>query len=211
MEMKSNDLIATNISINNSNKPLLHNSDRNDTKDNETIIFIDNIYGKPKSIEKPKKLGRVLTFLYYKGEPLLTIGPHCNYSFKFILDKFLITLLLFINSIQFLLSYFLYPNISLPLIVIGYSCYILLNGSLLFTALINPGIPPIKKVLNIYEKFNDQTTKIDSKLFQICKDCNIIVFKKFGVYHCEECNLCCEGINMFRKKWIIIAGGLVNV
>ncbi len=67
----------------------------------------------------------------------------------------------------------------------------------LFTTLINEGIPSRKWFLsniiinyliedeNVYNEFN-------TKKYQICRKCNILIDKSLKIIHCDICNICCE-------------------
>ena len=69
------------------------NKENTKTKDSESLkinkdIFADNdkeviekIYGNDYSEKSPFKLGHTYTFLYYKEQPLIVIGPDCKIIF----------------------------------------------------------------------------------------------------------------------------------
>ena len=66
--------------------------------------------------------------------------------------------------------------------------YLIQISSYTLTALINPGLP--KKELNL--KYCNRG--IPLKNFRICNVCNLIMNMDEMTSHCEDCNVCIEGI-----------------
>ena len=52
------------------------NKEKNyENKNNNKNLFL---YGNNIKIKNPKKIGKMWAFLYYKGNPLIVIGPNCK-------------------------------------------------------------------------------------------------------------------------------------
>ena len=52
------------------------NEEKNyENKNNNKNLFL---YGNNIKIKNPKKIGKMWAFLYYKGNPLIVIGPNCK-------------------------------------------------------------------------------------------------------------------------------------
>ena len=113
-------------------------------------------------------------FLFYKGEPLILIGPDSRYY------VWIFSLVSFLSIIIYSLK-----NSYLFLKIIFIFSYLLF--AILYTLLlvINPGIPINKKNLDISMSQND---------YRQCPDCNCITMEKEGKYtiHCEKCKICVE-------------------
>ena len=113
-------------------------------------------------------------FLFYKGEPLILIGPDSRYYvWIFSLVSFLCIIIYSLkNSYLFLKIIFIFS-------------YLLF--AILYTLLLvkNPGIPIDKKNLDIPMSQNE---------YKQCPDCNCISLEKKGKYtiHCEKCKICVE-------------------
>jgi len=41
-------------------------------------LLNDKLFNTNHDIKKPYKIANVLVFCYFKGEPIISIGPHCN-------------------------------------------------------------------------------------------------------------------------------------
>lgn len=89
-----------------------------------------------------------------------------------------ITFLLF--CFFFLIKNYLFIKIGF---VINYFIFII---SYIYTALINPGIPPKQYYVQYFK--NKKLT--DRKSWNKCLKCNILIPKKFKVIHCEICEVC---------------------
>jgi hypothetical protein len=68
------------------------NSERNLKNDlNNSISFVSTstentrisitVYGNDVKLKNPLKIGKCFTFLYYKGLPIITLGPECKIKF----------------------------------------------------------------------------------------------------------------------------------
>ena len=68
------------IDNNGINYDLELSTSRNLTEDSNVNIqpVILKIYGSDIRIKSPYKMGKLYTFLFYKGEPIIVIGPTCN-------------------------------------------------------------------------------------------------------------------------------------
>ena len=113
-------------------------------------------------------------FLFYKGEPIIIIGPDTRYFvFIFSLVSFLCIIIYSMkNSYKFLKI----------LYIISYLFFAITYTLLL---VINPGIPLNKKNLD---------PSLLEKGYKQCSDCNCISLEKEGKYtiHCEKCKICVE-------------------
>ncbi len=69
------------IDNNGINYDLELSSSRNLTDESNVNIrpVILKIYGSDIRIKSPYKMGKLYTFLFFKGEPIFVIGPTCNY------------------------------------------------------------------------------------------------------------------------------------
>jgi hypothetical protein len=65
-------------------------------------------------------------------------------------------------------------------------------GAYILTAFVNPGLP--KKNLSL-----KYCNSVDYKNFRVCGICNTIMNLDEGTSHCEDCNVCVEGKNIYRK------------
>ena len=113
-------------------------------------------------------------FLFYKGEPLIIIGPDSKYYvFIFSIVSFLCILIYGLKN-----SY-----IILKIIFILAYLFFTITYTLLLT--MNPGIPLNKKNINLINL---------KKGYKQCPDCNCISLEKEGKYtiHCEKCKICVE-------------------
>jgi len=41
-------------------------------------LLNDKIFNTNHQIKNPRKIANIFTYLYFNGDPLITIGPHCN-------------------------------------------------------------------------------------------------------------------------------------
>lgn len=77
--------------------------------------------------------------------------------------------------------------------MIGIGLYFTQLISYILTALINPGFP--KKEMNL--KY--MVKNVPFKNFRICGVCNVIMNIDESTSHCEDCNICIEGIYVKNK------------
>ena len=91
------------------------------------------------------------------------------------------------TTLAFILVYiFLLGNNYLLIKIIFIITYLTFITSYIYTVLINPGIPP-----KIYYIPNFKNKKIgDTKDWNKCSKCNILIPKKFKAIHCEFCEVC---------------------
>jgi len=41
-------------------------------------LLNDKIFNTNYELKNPHKVANIFTFLYYKGDPIISVGPHCN-------------------------------------------------------------------------------------------------------------------------------------
>lgn len=103
-----------------------------------------------------------------------------------------------INIINLLLLLLVFPRIYYIIKYIGEILFILQVFSQLYTTIINPGIPHRNNyvsdsiMLTIYKHVKEGNYRFDK--YRVCKRCNILVTTDQEVTHCEDCNICVEGI-----------------
>jgi len=181
---KSNDEFITTednkkkkIKLEKSNKKPIEISDNINTKNNSLGIININTDIKEKEEIDPNK-DRIFkgsqAFLFYKGEPLIIIGPDTlYYVWIFSLVSFLCIIIYNLkNSYTFLKIFFIIS-------------YLFFATTYTLLLVINPGIPTNKSNL-------DPTSL--QKDYKQCPDCNCISLEKEGKYtiHCEKCKICVE-------------------
>ena len=72
------------IDNNSKSKKLLNDKKESLIEDNEEKNYENKnnnknlLYGNNIKIKNPKKIGKMWAFLYYKGNPLIVIGPNCK-------------------------------------------------------------------------------------------------------------------------------------
>ena len=181
---KSNDEFITTednkkkkIKLEKSNKKPIEISDNINTKNNPLGIININTDIKEKEEIDPNK-DRIFkgsqAFLFYKGEPLIIIGPDTlYYVWIFSLVSFLCIIIYNLKNSYIILKLFF---------IISYLFFATTYTLLL---VINPGIPTNKSNL-------DPTSL--QKDYKQCPDCNCISLEKEGKYtiHCEKCKICVE-------------------
>ena len=181
---KSNDEFITTednkkkkIKLEKSNKKPIEISDNINTKNNSLGIININTDIKEKEEIDPNK-DRIFkgsqAFLFYKGEPLIIIGPDTlYYVWIFSLVSFLCIIIYNLKNSYIILKLFF---------IISYLFFATAYTLLL---VINPGIPTNKSNL-------DPTAL--QKDYKQCPDCNCISLEKEGKYtiHCEKCKICVE-------------------
>ena len=181
---KSNDEFITTednkkkkIKLEKSNKKPIEISDNINTKNNSLGIININTDIKEKEEIDPNK-DRIFkgsqAFLFYKGEPLIIIGPDTlYYVWIFSLVSFLCIIIYNLKNSYIILKLFF---------IISYLFFATTYTLLL---VINPGIPTNKSNL-------DPTAL--QKDYKQCPDCNCISLEKEGKYtiHCEKCKICVE-------------------
>jgi len=181
---KSNDEFITTednkkkkIKLEKSNKKPIEISDNINTKNNSLGIININTDIKEKEEIDPNK-DRIFkgsqAFLFYKGEPLIIIGPDTlYYVWIFSLVSFLCIIIYNLKNSYIILKLFF---------IISYLFFATTYTLLL---VINPGIPTNKSNL-------DPTSL--QKDYKQCPDCNCISLEKEGKYtiHCEKCKICVE-------------------
>lgn len=181
---KSNDEFITTednkkkkIKLEKSNKKPIEISDNINTKNNSLGIININTDIKEKEEIDPNK-DRIFkgsqAFLFYKGEPLIIIGPDTlYYVWIFSLVSFLCIIIYNLKNSYIILKLFF---------IISYLFFATTYTLLL---VINPGIPTNKSNLDPASLQKD---------YKQCPDCNCISLEKEGKYtiHCEKCKICVE-------------------
>lgn len=87
----------------------------------------------------------------------------------------------------------------------GVCLYILQISSYTYTFLKNPGIPENKKnqidnkdvEMNNMNKNEKNKNKKKNYGYQFCNRCHLYVDINNNVSHCEDCNVCVEGIKIY--------------
>ena len=145
----------------------------------------------------PVKCGKLFCFFYLNEKPLITIGPTFYYNFVII---FIVNLINIINII------FINFNIHSFFSFIEYFLFYFQFIFHLITVFINEGIPEKKWFLSdeliknlCRNEYLNQNFNFEK--FQICKICNLLIFKNQNAFHCEFCNICCEEFD-HHCKWI---------
>ena len=185
---KSNDELKGNEEnkIKNKNKKKkLEISDDEKTK-SEEINLKHNALGiiniNPEDNNEPKEINpnkeRIFkgsqVFLFYKGEPIIIIGPDTQYY------VIIFSLVSFLCIITYNLK-----NSNLILKILFIISYLLFAITYTLLLVINPGIPINKKNLD---------PSAFEKGYKQCPVCNCISLEKEGKYtiHCEKCKICVE-------------------
>ena len=169
---------------------------------NDQMKIVLTVYGNDLRIKYPTKVGNVFSFLFVNGDPLIIIGPQCNYTifmilFTIILDYMSIILFLIINLINTFLIFFVYQELYFLLKYAGGVIYILQVFSQLYCTIINPGIPHRNNYVSetimhsIYQNVKYNNYKFDK--YRVCKRCNILVTVDQDIVHCDDCDICVEG------------------
>jgi len=113
-------------------------------------------------------------FIFYKGEPIIIIGPDSRYYvWIFSLVSFFCVIIYGLKNTYIILK-------------IGFFlAYLFFAITYTLLLVLNPGIPINKKDMDI-------TTL--QRNYKQCKDCNCISMEKDGKYtlHCEACKICVE-------------------
>lgn len=165
------------------------------TSSNENKLTL-LVYGNDLRNKNPTKIGGVYSFIFINGNPLIILGP-----------QFYMSLILFfvINVINYLLIKFVYDDLNFFFKYCGVIVYILQVISQTHCTLSNPGIPHRNNYVSdsvmhmIYQGVKSNHVRFDK--YRVCKRCNILVTLDQHVTHCEECNICVEGIiNLFRNR-----------
>jgi len=123
--------------------------------------------------EQPQRhFGDNTVFWFYKGEPLITLGPHFGI--------FMMCFLAF-ELLGFVVYYFCASHQSLVFRIVYKALIVLEAITYLWTALKNPGIITAKD-------FDDPSIMENSKFKRFCKKCSILRVK--NVFHCPDCDVC---------------------
>lgn len=147
------------------------------------------VFGNDLRNKNPTKMGNLFTFLFFREEPWICVGPHYPYA---------LGLFILINILNILLIFLIYPKLSSIYHILGIIFYIIQIMSFLFLFLVNPGIPSRKfyiseGVLHSIYTFLEYTNSETFDKYKICKICNIYVPPDSVVIHCEDCNICVTG------------------
>ena len=66
---------SENLSLNNLGSML---DDKTDIEKQDEYVYDEKVYGNDIKRKYPCKMGKVFTFLYYKSNPVIVIGPDCK-------------------------------------------------------------------------------------------------------------------------------------
>ena len=75
--------------------------------------------------------------------------------------------------------------------IVGICLYFLQTFSYTYTFLINPGIPRKNSSINL----NDINQSYKEG-YKFCNQCRILMHLDTNTNHCDDCNVCIEGINI---------------
>lgn len=80
--------------------------------------------------------------------------------------------------------------------------YVLQTITHMYCLLVNPGIPNRKfyiseSVMQSIYTYLEYTNSESFDKYKICKICNIYVPPESSVIHCEDCNICINGMSIF--------------
>lgn len=71
---------STNLSSKLNSSNLMENIENDIEKDPHKLDLLNNkLFNRDASIQKPNKIANCFVFLYFKENPLITIGPHCKF------------------------------------------------------------------------------------------------------------------------------------
>ncbi len=98
-----------------------------------------------------------------------------------------------------------WPFLDSHFMLFGILVYLIQIVSYTYTFLKNPGIPKNKnssgdsdsrdiELNNSLNETNKSTNKRNKHGYQFCNKCHIFVDIEKNVTHCEDCNVCIEGI-----------------
>jgi len=170
---------------------------------NSTTVKLSlSVYGNDIRIRSPFKMGNVYSFLFCNGHPRIILGPQCKLYRVIILDYMSIFLFLMVNLTNAGLILFVHKELSFLFRIIGLAIYITQIISQVTCTLINPGIPHRNNYVSdgvmhsIYQQIKYNNYKFDK--YRVCKICNIIVTVEQNITHCEDCNICVEGIYIYE-------------
>ena len=180
---KSNDELIDNIKKKNKKLNLVKydmNSKNEEIKINTKSLDISEFENKPETEnekidpDKERIFKNSQPFIFYKGEPIIIIGPDSRYYvwiFSFV-SFFCVILYGMKNTFMILKIFF-----SL--------CYLFFAVTYTLLLVLNPGIPINKK--------DEDISKLQGNYKQ-CTDCNCISMETVGNYtvHCEVCKICVE-------------------
>ena len=68
----------------------------------------DLIFGNPINQNNPLHLGNTITLLYFKGSPLIVIGPDCKIFYLNLVYRFILYFFIFYNKFFLFISLFKY-------------------------------------------------------------------------------------------------------
>ena len=181
---KSNDEFIANednkkkkLKLEKSNKKPIMIPDNINTKNNSLGIININTDMQEKEEIDPNK-DRIFkgsqAFLFYKGEPLIIIGPDTRFY------VWAISLISFLCIIIYSLK-----NSYIILKILFIISYLFFATTYTLLLVLNPGIPTDKKNLDLTALQKD---------YKQCPDCYCISSEKEGKYtiHCEKCKICVE-------------------
>ena len=166
-------------SINNTN---ISSNDSSDNIINLSNNFINNEYEENQISELNPNLERIFNkihpFLFYKGEPLILIGPDILYYVIFFsISSFLSIIFYSLKNQSYIIMKMLF--------LLGYLFYATTYTLLL---ILNPGIPTNKNNIDLEEL---------KKNYKQCNVCNCIFYNNndYITFHCHECNICVENFD----------------
>lgn len=136
-----------------------------------------------KKLKKDRKYGKQWCLLFYKNDPLMTIGPDWCYFLVLTGLVFLSFYLMFIVFGNYLR--FTYQMIGIGIYIFQFGCYII-------SVLANPGIPSSKH----YDEVLARPELMNVK-YNLCSVCGSLVNVENSTltYHCNDCGVCIEGFD----------------
>jgi len=155
-------------------------SDDGGLKKEETIQIIQTTC--------PKKLGTCIALFYRNGNPFVTIGPNC---ISVLLGCMYFCLVSIVTAITYLYLCFMWKYSTLGF-TLGFIITITQFITYHMTCFLNPGIP--NRDLSRYDQAFLAEIYKDNRRF--CAICNLVKQEGSFIVHCQECDVCVEGIKV---------------
>ena len=143
------------------------------------------VYGQNIKNSKPRTLGGLSTYFYFRNSPLIVIG---NRPLKAVI---VCSLILLFQVIAFDV---IEKHFEFGIIVVYSLLIIVFNATGFLVGILNPGIPPNSNYLDdstlqlLESQAEEDKEKL--KLIAICRECNIVVKRELKTIHCENCRIC---------------------
>ena len=119
----------------------------------------------------------IFVFMDKNDNPLLIIGPNW---------RLFVCFFSVVNILYFIIIFKLWNRFSFKSKIINQISYWSFTLSYLYTSLINPGYP---------KNNNERKNGYPRKDFYFCSECKFYVKKSTEASHCEDCEICIEGLD----------------